>query len=322
MTDTDPALITVVIPSWNKRDHLAQCLDSLVAQTYAHVQIVVVDNASTDGSADMVAADYPDVTLLRQSRNHGIAGGVNRGIAAAKGNCIALLNQDAVADRNWVAELAKLVESDQRIGVVQSKMLRVTDGSTPIFDSSGDQYSLWGRPRARDRDRPDAGQREQVEEVFSACGGASLYTRAVIDDVGTFDEDFFLYYEDTDLSFRARLKGYKVVYCPTALVSHHVGLSSKESPSALIRFHVVKNLHLLYFRNMPTRLMALSWPLFTVTLAGAAVNSLRRGVFKAHLRALWWLVRNSRRVLAERREIQGSRRVTTAELRRFVKLRP
>lgn len=328
----------VVIPNWNGIDLIRECLQALERQTLAHT-VIVVDNGSVDGSNVVVREEFPGVQLLEFSDNAGFAGGVNRGIRPALeqgAEYIVLLNNDAVAEARWLEELVAVAEADARIGAVAAKIV-TQDGKR--IDSTGDFYSTWGFPYPRGRGEVDAGQYdgEDMRTVFAASGGASLYRAGMLREVGLFDERFFAYFEDVDLSFRARLDGWEVRYAPKAVVRHHIGGTSsriddygKESeagsrsestpddghtrPSAFARYHSVKNFAYLYTKNMPGRLYWKYLPLFWASWAMMLVSDLRRGLLMSNVKANLAVLAALPEVLASRWHIQRQRQATTAEI--------
>src|SRR3989344_8539381 len=198
--------ISVVIPNWNGAEELPACLDSLLAQTLK-AEIIVVENGSSDSSKELLYGKYPQVTVIPLPSNTGFAGGVNAGLryAAAAGHTYsALLNNDALADKNWLKNLVELMEANPRAGIVTSKMISDTG---EYLDSTGDIYTIWGLPYPRGRREANLGKYDDQKEVFGASGGASLYRHKTLRQIGLFVEDFFAYYEDVDLSFRAQLAG-------------------------------------------------------------------------------------------------------------------
>jgi GT2 family glycosyltransferase len=231
-------MIYVIIPNWNGLDFLAECLDSLALQTQDH-QTVVVDNGSTDGSKELVRSKYPQVHLIELNRNTGFAGGVNRGIEYVleqEADLIALFNNDAVANPDWLAELVKAGKAHPKAGIITSK-IKHYEGSK--LDSTGDFYSVWGLPFPRGRDEVDHGQYDDQREVFAGSGGASLYCAEMLRQIGLFDERFFAYFEDVDISFRAQLAGWQVRYQPTAVAPNITVLAattrSKTSATSTLR---------------------------------------------------------------------------------------
>jgi GT2 family glycosyltransferase len=300
--------VYIVIPNWNGEDLIAECLASLRLQSYP-AKIIVVENGSIDGSIEIIESQFPDVILLKQPENLGFAGGVNVGIRYALehgADAVALFNNDAVAEPDWLKNLVASLEDNGDIGIVTGKFMR-TDKKH--IDSTGDYYSVYGMPFPRDRNKPDTGQRNNPEHIFGASGGASLYRADMLKETGLFDEAFFAYYEDVDISFRAQLAGWKVAYEPTALAYHHVsGTSSKLGN--FTRYHATKNFYLLYAKNMPGWLYWKYLPLFTLqSLRLAASSTIKGGLWpfiKGSAKAFWL----SPHIIKERRNIQKSRKVS------------
>ena len=308
-------LASVVIPSWNNRELLGTCLDSLAKQTYKNIEIIVVENGSVDGSAEFVRENYPHVVLLPQAKNLGFAGGVNVGIKAAKGKHVALLNNDAIADTEWLGHLVERIESDDKIGIVTSKILKLDQSKKEVtFDSTGDMYYIYGRPSPRGRDVVDTGQYNTAEEVFAASGGASLYRADLFNDIGYFDEDFFAYYEDVDTSFRARLAGWTIWFEPKAEVRHLIGATSGGGASSFSRYHSVKNQWYLYLKNMPASLFWKYLPRFYFLQILFFGNAFLTGLAWPHFRSMMTGAFKTPLMLIKRRNIQKHRKVTAAEI--------
>ncbi len=238
----------------------ATCLDNLRHQRFTDYEVLLVENGSTDDTLEYLRKhyqDYPNLTILPQSRNLGFDGGCNAGIRAAKGEFFALLNSDAAPQPDWLELLVKRMDTSTQIAIVQPKVLQTrtaSDGSH-LIDTTGDFYHIWGLPHPRGRDEADHGQYDQPEQIFAANAAAALYRASVFAQVGAFDEEYFLYYEDVDISFRARLAGYEVWYEPAAVVYHEVGgTSGGHETNPLTRYHMPKNLWYLYLCDMPARL--------------------------------------------------------------------
>lgn len=240
----------VVILNWNGLQDTIACLKSVERQVKKPDYIILVDNGSVDNSVTVLRSTFPTVEVISEPANLGFAGGVNVGIRRAKDlGCgfVGLLNNDAVASPEWLSELSKLIESDDYIGIVTSRLL---DESGTRFDSTGQAYTHWGLPYSMGRGEVDKGQVDEAVEVFGASGGASLYRMAMLDEIGLFDESFFAYYEDVDVSFRAQLAGWKVWYCPESVAYHQIGATSKRIKGFLV-YQTMKNLPLLAYKNVP-----------------------------------------------------------------------
>lgn len=265
----------IVIPNWNGADMIDKCLSSLLSQSLK-TDIIVVDNGSSDNSVEIIKENFPEVTLLEFKDNAGFAGGVNRGIKYALDNnyeAIALFNSDAKAGKNWLKELLSELNNNSKLGIVTGKLLQ-TDGSH--IDSTGDFYTVWGLPYPRGRNQKDEGQYDTPEEVFSASGGASLYRSELFEEIGLFDEDFFAYYEDVDISFRAQMAGWKILYNPKAIAYHGIGGTSSKMGD-FTRYHSAKNFLLLYARNMPTALYFKYGLFFSIQFVRMFLSSALKG---------------------------------------------
>ena len=212
--------ISVVVLSYNGKGYLEDCLRSVLAQSHPPYQLIVVDNASSDGSPELVRERFPQAELIRNHRNLGYAGGMNVGLREARGELIALLNQDTVVQENLLAELTRAFEMDVKIGIAGCKIL-LADGVT-IQHAGGIIRYPQALPDHYGYGQLDEGQYDQMREVDYVTGAALAVRKAVLKDVGYFDEAFFpAYYEDADFCFRAREAGYKIVYVPRAVVLHH-----------------------------------------------------------------------------------------------------
>jgi GT2 family glycosyltransferase len=243
----------VVVPNWNGADSLVACLDSLFAQSVKS-HLIVVDNGSQDSSVQLVETKYPAVELIKHTANKGFAGGINPGFRQAMElglDYVATFNNDAVADKDWLKHLIDYLDKHPEVGIVTPKLL---NGDGKKLDSTGDFYTVWGLPYPRGRGEADLDKYDQATEVFGASGGASLYRTSLLRSVGLFDEDFFAYYEDVDLSFRAQLAGWKVTFVSGAVVYHQISATSSKL-RGFATYQTMKNLQLLYYKNVPKRFM-------------------------------------------------------------------
>jgi GT2 family glycosyltransferase len=300
----------VVIPNWNGAPGLPACLDGLLAQTKPE-NIIVVDNASIDNSVTMLARQYPEVVLLKNHKNKGFAGGVNTGIKFAlenHANYIALINNDAVAAKDWVKVLAEYLDNNSEVGIATSKIIDSDGGK---LDSTGEQYTVWGLPFPRGRGEAASKKYDNDTQIFGASGGASLYRVKMLNEIGLFDEDFFAYYEDVDLSFRAQLAGWKIAYVPGAVVHHQIGATGGKV-KGLYTYQTLKNLPQLLWKNVPWALMPKIWLRFVLAYAAFVGSALARGQFWPVLKALIIGTILWPKKLAQRYRIQKHRQVTTA----------
>lgn len=306
--------VYVVVLNWNGKDLIGACIDSLLDQTQGHT-IVVVDNGSSDGSVEFLDNKYSSkIELIKEKTNHGFAGGVNIGTNYAiknKADFVALLNNDAAADKRWLENLVNVFSVHDKVGIVTGKLLREDKNH---IDSTGDFYSIWGMPFPRGRNQIDSGQFNKTEEVFGASGGASLYRVKMLEEIGLFDEKFFAYYEDVDISFRARLADWKILFNPDAVAYHKVSATSSKMHSSFTRYHSVKNLLMLYGKNMPGFLFWKYFPLFVLQMIRLAISSLAKGGFLTYIKAVLRFILWSPAVFKNRLAIQKSRKVKISEI--------
>ncbi len=245
-----PDAFSVVIPNWNGLRFLAVCLDALRGQTLADIEVILVDNASTDGSQDFVRKEYPEVRLIELKENRGFTGACNLGMEAANGAYVALLNNDTEVERDWAEQVARAFESHPEAGIIASKML--------LFDqrerlhTAGDFFTTDGRAGNRGAWEWDKGQYDRGEYVFSACGGSAVYRKSMLADIDALDDDFFFLLEDVDLAWRAQLAGYKVWYEPLAIVYHHL---SATGGGVTASFYDGRNGVWLIAKNVPASLL-------------------------------------------------------------------
>ena len=296
-------LASVIIVNWNGRKFLAKCLESLRQQAYRHFSIILVDNGSIDGSIDFVIRNYPEVKTIALPRNVGFSVANNIAIKTVKTKYVALLNNDAVAHPLWLQSLIEALEAYPEAGFTASKMLFYDNPE--IIDRVGDVYTRAGTGLLRGRGMR-ADSYNAREWVFGACAGAALYRTRMLRDVGLFDEDFFLVYEDVDLSFRAQLRGYKCLYVPEAIV-YHKGSGSivYDSPTSVYYSH--RNLELVYIQNMPAGLILKTiFPHIIYDIA-AFFFFAARGRSKDFIKAKLDALKGLKKALKKRRRIQRSR---------------
>ncbi len=303
--------IYVVIPNWNGADFISSCLTSLNNQTIQH-EVIVVDNGSVDESIKIIETDFPKVILIKLPTNTGFAGGVNKGIEHAlklNAYAVALFNNDAVADFEWLSSLIKKMRVEPKSGIVTGK-LKLFDKKH--LDSTGDYYSVFGMPFPRGRNQIDIGQYDKSEEVFAASGGASLYRSDMLKEIGLFDERFFAYYEDVDISMRARLAGWTILYEPNAVAFHHLSATSSKLGS-FTRYHATKNFFMLYTKNMPSYLYWKYLIFFLYQSVRLAASSLIKGGGIAYFKGLGRAIINLPYILSKRRAIQKNRKISIKE---------
>lgn len=217
--------VTVVIPNYNGMKFIKECLESLLAQDIplSEYRIIVVDNGSTDGSLQLTEDKFPQVSVISLPSNTGFCHAVNTGIEAAQTPYVILLNNDTRADSHFVKALCDAIEARPQAFSVSARMLMWD--APELIDDAGDRYCVLGWAYARGKGQP-ADRYEQPVEVFSSCGGAAIYRKSLLNEIGLFDENHFAYLEDLDMGYRARIHGYHNYYEPSAQVIHYGSASS------------------------------------------------------------------------------------------------
>jgi GT2 family glycosyltransferase len=308
--------VLVTILNWNGSTDTLNCIKSLKKQSYQDFKILLIDNGSRLVEYKKLSKliDIPNITLVRKEKNLGFAGGVNVGIRHAienKYEYVALFNNDAVADKDWLKNLVAGFKDKESPSVVTGLLLH-EDGKT--IDSTGDYYSIWGMPFPRSRNdktatAPDSGY------VFSATGGATLYKTSLFKEIGLFDESFFAYYEDVDISFRAQLAGHKIYYTKDAVAYHKQGATSKKIPGFTV-YQTFKNLPLLYIKDVPTGLLIPIGIRLFVLYCLFFGNSIKNGsgvyALKGWLASIWYFWTKA---LWDRFYIQSHKTVPTSYIK-------
>lgn len=252
--------VAVIIINWNGEQYLERCLTALAKQTAKPYEIILVDNASADGSAK-IADHFPSVRLISLDRNTGFARGNNLAIeaASAESEWIALLNPDAFAEPGWLEALLVAAETNAGFDVFGSRLVNAADSA--LLDGEGDAYHVSGLVWRRGHGAPVRVVAAEQREVFSPCAAAALYRRSALLEVGGFDEDYFCYVEDVDLGFRLRLAGYRCLYVPKS-VAYHVGSgTSGGQHSDFSTYYGHRNLVWTFVKDMPGMLFWLLLPL-------------------------------------------------------------
>jgi N-acetylglucosaminyl-diphospho-decaprenol L-rhamnosyltransferase len=307
--------ISVIVLNYNGRQWLEPCLAALAAQADApDFETLLVDNGSTDGSIGFVAARFPSVRIVDNGRNLGFAGGNNAGARAAVGDTLVFLNNDTIPAVDWLARLhaASIAAPDRDLVTSRIVFLDRPD----IVDSAGDGYLRAGGAFKHGHGAYVAGFMSS-REVFGACGAAFLIRRGVFERLNGFDEDFFMVYEDVDLSYRARLDGYLCWYAADAVV-RHAGSGTLGVMSATAVFHGQRNLEWTWFKNTPPGLLLRTFPSHVIySLAGVA-HYAARGLAGPALRGKLSALVGLPRLLAKRRVAQHERRIDSTSLERHL----
>ena len=300
--------VAVVIPNWNGADDLRACLASLEAQQGVELEIMVVDNGSTDGSIELIRAE--EVSHIPLARNIGFAGAVNRGVAATGSPLVLVLNADTVLESDAVASLAGGLESDPGLGGVQPRILSLIRGETrdredpdvPIY-SLGQRLTADGRAFEAGMGRRQGERMHEDSEIFGACGAAALLRRSLFEEMGGFDERYFAFYEDVDLNVRARIAGWSFQLVSSAVV-WHVGNSAWQAgfdePSAENARLVARNRLCTQIKFLPLG----SIPRVALVETGAILRSIAARRFRSTLAGKLWAMKMLPELLWDRRSLQ------------------
>lgn len=295
-------LVSVIVLNWNGKHLLERCLPSVLGQDYGDYEVVLFDNGSTDGSPEWVTTRFPSVRMLRSDENVGFSRGNNEAIRATSSPFVVLLNNDADPAPNWLGELIAAAASDPSVGMCASKMVRADDPT--VMDTCGIEVDRAGIGWDRYSGEPERTEEQAPYEIFGPCGGAALYHREMLDQVGLLDEDYFIYYEDIDLAWRAQRAGWRCLYVPSARVVHrHSGTVGERSPFK--QYLLGRNKLWTIVKNYawPGWLLYLPWIVAYDT--GAWLYALLRGDIHP-LRGRLAAVGQLGRFLRKRRAIQAS----------------
>lgn len=255
--DRDRPFISVIIPNWNGKHFLPDCLESLKKQTFRDFEVILVDNGSTDGSVEFVQGTYGEfVRIIRSERNLGYTGGNNLGIRAAYGQYIVLLNNDTWVEPTWLEALVEAISPNPQVGMWSSKVLSYFNRVQ--IEAVGELIYWDGLNRARGQFEIDRGQYERVEEILFPPGCGGMYRRTLFDEIGLFDEDFFAYGDDAEIGLRARLAGYIGYYVPKAIL-YHKGSGTTGQYSSFKAFYVERNRLWITIKYFPWPLLFLSF---------------------------------------------------------------
>jgi len=302
--------ITVIVVNYNGLHLLKSCLEFISSQSLKSIEIILVDNASTDNSVPYVRDNFPAVKIVSLASNMGFAGANVEGLKHAKGDYVMLVNNDAELDRDCIANLCHAMETDRTIGIGATKMIVY---GKDIIDSAGDGFStnLKGFKRG-EGEKEEKYNRE--EYIFGACAGAALYRRDMLEEIGFFDEDFFLIQEDTDLNFRAQLAGWKVMYVPSAIVFHKVRSTiGKMSDRAI--YYSLRNSEFVRFKNVPLVIFLRCLPSYAI---GVIIEFLYFVVkyrkFSLYVKAKWDAIKLFPKMVRKRSIIMKNKKVDNKQI--------
>ena len=302
-------LVSIIIVNWNSKENLEECLESLFKISYKTYEVIMVDNGSTDDSVEFVKNNFPKVVIVRSKTNLGFAGGNNLGFKECRGKYILFLNNDTIVTKNFLSKLVKFMEKKADVGIVQPKILFHRSGTYlhhkinsigSFLLPSGFLYHLSYGKEDKSRDNS--------YEIFSAYGACFLARKKIIDKLGLFDDDYFAYFEETDLSHRVWLSGSKVMIDPSALIYHKGARTSVRLPTAFIQYHSFKNRLQTYLKNFSAiNLLKIFLPHFLICEVSSILYLLfgKPDYTLAIQRAILWNIFNFGKIMAKRSRVQN-----------------
>jgi hypothetical protein len=304
---------SVIILNYNNRPHLEKCLPSVVKTEYrGPLEITVIDNGSSDDSVSFVQSRYPGLTLIRLGQNIGFASAYNRAVSDCRSELICLLNNDVETSGRWLELLADKLLSDEKNSMAMPKMLDYYDRS--ILNAAGTICDIFGLAFNRGIGQKNDGRFEGKTDIFYACGACALIRKKTLETAGSFDERYFMYHEDVDLSWRLRTMGYRITYVPEAIVFHmHMGstLTTDKVRGKIYEFE--KNRLMSFIKNYSLVAILILGPLLIMLISVHVLYALIKGVpdeAGSLIRALAWNIKNLPGTLSKRRVVQKGRTVS------------
>lgn len=300
MITGESPLVSILIVNWNGKALLGDCLTSVTSQTYRNYEILVVDNDSTDGSVEYIESKFPSVRIIRNSQNEGFARACNKGMVCSRGEYIAVLNSDMELDRHWLEELTKPLQN-KNVAATTAKALFFDDREKINYAGGAVNFLGFAFPKHFKESNDIDLEHETTEYV---AGGLSCLRRKVLDKVGLFDEDFFMYFEDVDLSYRITAAGYKLGLAPKAIVYHKADFKKMKDKF----YHIEKNRLRFLIKNYSLRTLLLITPAFFITEIGVLLYSLFGGWFHKKVYSYLDILMSLPKLIRQRRHSQKIRR--------------
>lgn len=298
-------LVSIIIINMNGEDYLKICLPSLIKEVYGNKEIVIVDNGSTDGSVEFVKKNYSEIVVIENKFNAGFAGANNQGYKKTHGKYLFLLNNDTKIPKVLFKPLVDFMEANSSVGATQPRVLRQNEPEK--LDSVGSFFTRSGFLYHFGFGHKDTKKLKRVRPLFSAKGCALMLRKSLIDRIGLFDEDFFAYFEETDLCWRIWLSGYKIFYIPDSYILHKGWGTTSRMNFSFINFHSYKNRIFSLIKNLSFKNLIIILPINIFLSVLASVASLFKGKFWESFsiwKAFYWLLMNKGKILKERKYVQ------------------
>lgn len=308
---------SVIIPNYNGKTLLKDCLSSLHRQTIKNFEIILVDNASVDGSIEYVKKEFPQVRILRLEKNFGFATAVNEGVKVAKSKYVVFLNNDTETDLYWLQNLLDCAKKHPEVVSVGSKLLNFYNRK--IIDGVGIEINEVGQARSIGWQQQDHGQYNKKFYIFGATGGAALFKKDIFEKIGMFDESYFMYSEEVDFAFRAQFLGYKSVCCPEAIVYHKHKATARKRPD-YIEYWQFRNMTQTIIKDFPTSVLLKKWRWLKIILVhlNTIFYQIKNGFFWPPIMADLWLLFHLPYLLSQRAKIQSTKVVDDEYIESFL----
>ncbi len=316
-------LVSIVIVNFNGKDYIKNCIYSIQKNNYSSWEVVVVDNGSIDGSVQMLESEFGNLSnfhLIKLEKNFGPALARNKGVAMAKGEVIGFLDNDTEVHPDWIKNAVRYYENNEKVGILQCKLLMLKDKNK--FDYAGEYLSSLGFLIHRASfEEDDNGQYDRPDEILAAKSAGMFIRKDVFDKINGFDEDYFIFVEETDLGWRSWLAGYSAIFAYDSVIFHHFSSIKKiASPSfnnLLVRFHGTKNYILTLYKNLSLGYLLIILPKHVLLWFGLATYLLLRGNFSSSkniYKGILWNFYNCRKSYFKRRIVQKNRVMSDKEL--------
>jgi len=307
---------SVIIPNWNGRDLLGDCLKSLEDQTFKDFEIILVDNNSVDDSINYVTLNFPKARIIKLDKNFGFAKAINEGVKKSNAKYVVFLNNDTKTDKNWLKNLIDSADKHPEAISINSKILNFDNSK--LINGVGIVINEVGQARSIGWNEKDSGQYGKEQYLFGATGGAALFRRKEFIELGMFDENYFMYFEEVDFAFRAQFLGYKSIFCPSAIVFHKHKATAKKFPQ-LVEYWQFRNMTQTIIKDFPNSLILKDFRWLKIILVhfNTIFYQLKKGYFWAPFLTDLWILIHLPDLLKQRKKIQKQKKVTDEYINSF-----